>query len=257
MSNPEDPKARAAALFRAAKQDRPSPDTRERLVEAMLRELDNPAAEALGDEPAETRDPAARRTWRWLAVAALVGALALFVSRSRRDPSVAILPVSSAKHAHGNETAVPPSPTEMASVPPAPSPVRDAAVPEKSVLRRGTPRPVRETRPEPSAEPPRPAPSLVEEVTALDRARSALAQGDTAGALQSLDDYDQVLHGVRLREEATLLRIELLAKSGHTAEARAMAARFVADNPGSSLAERARRFLERQVGNRVDAGGLP
>jgi hypothetical protein len=111
--------------------------------------------------------------------------------------------------------------------------------------------------PPPVASAPPPA-TLSEEVVALDRARSALNSGDPAGALRALDEYDQVLHGTRLAEEATLLRIEALSRSGRADVAANLARQFIQKNPGSPLAERARRFegVQKSGETRVDAGGM-
>jgi hypothetical protein len=102
---------------------------------------------------------------------------------------------------------------------------------------------------------PTPPASLPDEIAALDRARTALSSGDASGALRVLDDYERVLHGTRLTAEATMLRIDALARSGRGAEASDLAARFVAANPSSALADRARAFIKTSNSSRVDAGG--
>jgi hypothetical protein len=84
-----------------------------------------------------------------------------------------------------------------------------------------------------------PDPTLAEETDSLDRARTALAEKQPLRALAILDDYDQVLRGHRLNEEATLLRIEALEKDGKVGAARALAARFAQRSPNSPLVDRA------------------
>jgi hypothetical protein len=92
----------------------------------------------------------------------------------------------------------------------------------------------------PDAPPPA---SLPDEISALDRARTALGAADPALALQVLDDYEHVLHGTRLTAEATLLRIDALARQGKKAAASELARRFIDANPGHALADRARAFV--------------
>jgi hypothetical protein len=137
---------------------------------------------------------------------------------------------------------------------PAPEPVAPAPTAEKPARPRVTTRAVHDGAVAQKVEAPPPA-SLPEEIAALDRARTALSSGDAQGALRMLDDYDRVLHGTRLTAEATLLRIDALARSGRAAEASALAARFVEANPSSALADRARAFIKTSNLSRVDAGG--
>jgi hypothetical protein len=76
----------------------------------------------------------------------------------------------------------------------------------------------------------------------LDRARAALAAGDTARALAALDEHARATKASPLAAEATLLRIQVLARAGQAAKADELARRFVEADPGSTLAERAREF---------------
>jgi outer membrane protein assembly factor BamD (BamD/ComL family) len=84
---------------------------------------------------------------------------------------------------------------------------------------------------------------LTAEVEALDEARRALREGDPVRALKTVDDYERVLHGSRLRDEATILRIEALERSGQRGAAAKLAAEFVANNPNSPLVDRARGLV--------------
>jgi len=90
--------------------------------------------------------------------------------------------------------------------------------------------------------PPAPA-SLSDELSALKVASSALSAGDPKAALAALDRYDRVLKGQKLRAEATLLKIEALSRAGQTQAASTLAQRFVEQNPGSPLVDRARSFV--------------
>lgn len=87
------------------------------------------------------------------------------------------------------------------------------------------------------------AASLSDELDALKVASSALSGGDTQAALAALDRYDRVLKGQKMRAEATLLRIEALSRAGQAPAASALAQRFVDQNPGSPLVDRARSFV--------------
>ena len=114
------------------------------------------------------------------------------------------------------------------STSPAPLPVRSAA-PTGSALRA------------PGAS------TLGDELEALKRAETALGNGDAKGALDALDHYDHQLHGHELRAEAALLRMDALKRAGRAEQAAALAARFVAENPGSPLVDRARSFMSKQA----------
>lgn len=89
-----------------------------------------------------------------------------------------------------------------------------------------------------------PAPTFSSELGVLKQVRLALRARDGRAALALLDGYDSGEYGKTLSLEATVLRIEALEAVGQHAEARALARRFVRDNPDSPLAERAQRFVE-------------
>jgi hypothetical protein len=87
--------------------------------------------------------------------------------------------------------------------------------------------------------------SLTDELGTLKLASNALNAGDARAALAALDQYDHVLKGTKMRAEATLLRIEALARVGETGAGSALAERFVAQNPESPLVDRARSFIQK------------
>jgi hypothetical protein len=87
--------------------------------------------------------------------------------------------------------------------------------------------------------------ALGEEVSALDRARRALAGGDAAGALRQLDDFEARFPRGALGEEAEALRIESLLAENDRAAAARVGARFLAAHPNSPHAERVRSLLAR------------
>ena len=88
-------------------------------------------------------------------------------------------------------------------------------------------------------------PSLEGEVAALDRARAALAAGDSARTIDLLDGYEQAFPKGALRPEATYLRIQALSKSGQRDAARELAARFLAKHPSSPHAAQLQALLSR------------
>jgi hypothetical protein len=239
------------ALFEAGRRERPADEVRSRVREA---------ARGAGVESVVHLRKGGEASSRRSILAALglaaVAALAFFlVLRDHRAPAIDLSPEGASAHRF------PLAPVELrstAAVPSAPPPVRELEVEPNN---RRTPR-GRSARPSAEAHglapAPRPAASLPEEIEALDRARTALNVADPTQALRTLDEYDQVLHGTTLKAEATLLRIEALARSGQTAKASELARRFVASNPGSPLAERARRFMETESlgeDEAVDMGG--
>jgi hypothetical protein len=241
MTEPDPLDELGRALFDAARKQRPSREVRERVI-------------------AELSKPRAPRFARYyaLAVAAVaLGALLVLVivirSSRREDPAIAI----SAERVLRGETPSPlvPRPEE----PPVTAAPLTPSAPEPRVRHAGvSARKDQESAPAPAQAPPVPA-SLTDEIAALDRARTALSGGDPGAAIRALDDYEQVLHGTRLTAEATLLRIDALARSGNASAASELASRFVEGNPGSALADRARAFIRLPPGVpgaalRVDGG---
>ena len=87
------------------------------------------------------------------------------------------------------------------------------------------------------------APSLADEVASLDAARRALSSGDGPGALRALDGFQQAFPRARLGTEAHIMRIEALAASGRSSEARIAGESFLASHPDSPFAPRVRRAI--------------
>lgn len=119
-----------------------------------------------------------------------------------------------------------------------PEAVPTAAVPAPEV-------PVTAARAARSEAKPTASAALAEEISSLDAARSALSRGDGAGALGLLDAYGREHPRGRLQLEAEVLRIDALAKSGRTAEAKEHARLFLQRHPNSVLATRVRATLDR------------
>ena len=85
-----------------------------------------------------------------------------------------------------------------------------------------------------------PASSFHEELALVEAARSALARGDARASLEMLDRYDERFRHGALAAEAEVTRIEALAKSGRTEEARTLADRFLERRATSSYVARVR-----------------
>jgi hypothetical protein len=87
------------------------------------------------------------------------------------------------------------------------------------------------------------ADTVAEEVTALDRARAALAAGDAAGALARLDAYARRYRRGTLAPEAAVLRVRALVQLGRSREAREAVDAFVRAYPGSPQTSRLRALV--------------
>jgi hypothetical protein len=187
---------------------------------------------------------------KWLAVCAVgvvsAGATLAYVRHVRRD-APAIL--DKAAHDRESEARAAPSlplnaPPQVEATPPrASEPVAAATTPEPAgrstvVQRRGPP----EKGTHPSD------PALGEQVSAIDRARRALGDGNAAGALRELDDYESRFPRGALGEEAEALRVEALLAEGDRAAAARVGARFLAAHPASPHAARVRALLAQAPG---------
>ncbi|HVZ87908.1 MAG TPA: hypothetical protein VHG72_13120 [Polyangia bacterium] len=86
------------------------------------------------------------------------------------------------------------------------------------------------------------APSdLRAEIALVDAARNAVARATGVRALALLDRYEATYPSGTFRPEATVLRVEALSSLGRTAEARALARKFIAAHPDSPLTARVSR----------------
>jgi hypothetical protein len=251
----------AAALFSAARRERPSDDVRDRALYAITSRdsgaTDQASPESSSPEVRVAAVASVARRSRYGAILALAAAVAavaggVVVFRGRGEPVFSIGPEVSS---HREEARAAPSLSNIEDLP-APEPVQTAPTADRAARPRPPSRASRDAAATQKVEVAPPA-SLPDEIAALDRARTALTSGDPAGALRVLDEYERVLRGTRLTAEATMLRIDALARSGRATEASSLAARFVEANPGSALADRARAFIRSQGHTRVDAGGSP
>lgn len=90
--------------------------------------------------------------------------------------------------------------------------------------------------------------SLAREVELIEAARAALARGDAAGALRSLDTHDREVPAGTLMPESRVLRIEALVRAGgdhDLARANALGDAFLVANPAGPQARRVRAVLDR------------
>lgn len=106
-----------------------------------------------------------------------------------------------------------------------------------------TPKSARSRAPVRGAEAPDGASKLREQVSLLDRARTALASGDTARSQRLVDEYASRFPDGAFAQEAEVLRIEALLKEGHGDGAASRGARFLADHPTSPHAARVRALV--------------
>ena len=88
-----------------------------------------------------------------------------------------------------------------------------------------------------------PAAPLAAELALLDGARQALAAGNAARALRSLNDYDVRFEHPNLAPEALYLRLEALTLQGDKAGTEAVARRLLRSYPSGPHAARARSVL--------------
>lgn len=88
------------------------------------------------------------------------------------------------------------------------------------------------------------ADSLAGEIGALDRARAKLRAGDAAGALVELDQYDREHPKGAMRSEATIVRIEALARSGQRTAAERLAKPYLDRGPDDLVGRRVRKILD-------------
>ncbi len=87
------------------------------------------------------------------------------------------------------------------------------------------------------------APSLADEVKAIQRAKAELSGGNPRGALKELDAYRESFPRGRLAQEAMVLRIEALSASGNQAAAKRLGEQFLENNEKSPYADRIKSVL--------------
>jgi outer membrane protein assembly factor BamD (BamD/ComL family) len=111
---------------------------------------------------------------------------------------------------------------------------------EEPAEQSGNPKPGAKTRAKrTSAEAPvDPAASIREQTAMIDAARRKLRAGNPGGAVAELDRYHRKYKQGMFGQEAIMLRIEALSRSGNQSAARSLAKRFLANKPSSQYAKR-------------------
>jgi hypothetical protein len=84
---------------------------------------------------------------------------------------------------------------------------------------------------------------LTEEVRLIEQARAALAVGDVTSARVALDDHARRFADGTLRDEAAVLRIDVLARSGDHVGAKRAARAYLEAHPASPHGPRVREHL--------------
>jgi hypothetical protein len=247
MTRPDPHDEFARQLFEAARQEQPSANARRRAQLGVERDSGAIAID-LGAAPSARHAPTLRYAQAFGAAIALAAAAWLMLDArgpERRDTfAITPEPNSGGPRAHESPTrpveparAIPEPESEPAPEPAAQAPARAANA------GRAAPPPHRA----------RPA-SLAEEVAQLDRARGALNAGNARHALALIDEYERVMLGTRLRDEAELLQIEALALSGQRTRAAERARRFAIAHPSSPLADRARALSQFATETAIEGG---
>jgi hypothetical protein len=124
---------------------------------------------------------------------------------------------------------------------------RFSARPSSEIPLAPAPSPAATTPTSPAAEAPAtpPPPALPAEVRMLEEVRSALRANDPEKARRDLDHYDQAFPGGSLRDEAAVLRVDVLVAQGDRIGAAALARRFLTAHPNSPHAPGLERALGR------------
>jgi hypothetical protein len=227
------------SLLKSWESERPSPEGRERALAIAAMGTIALTAAAKGASLAPKAALGASSFGKWLLLGAFVaaaGGTAAYVHHRMARSSDA---VASKTAAVVPAAPLVPSP-QVAAAPVAPSQPAPSVAQSAPAISEPAPRAAAAHSPSAG---PRPASTLGDQVTALDRARRALADGDSRGALHALDDYEaRYPHGV-LAEEAEVVRVEALVAAGDHEGAARVGARFLASHPNSPHASRVRALL--------------
>ena len=212
------------ALLRAVAVERPSADLELRMRAALG--LD-PAPAPLPETPVQPAVSAASVLTHPLPLIGLVAAgLIAGASFAHRESSSPPSPDVEARRAAPAVVAAPADPSnEAAEAPGAQAP---APVPLETLPRAAQPA----TNPKPASN------ELGEEMRLIDSARAHVSSGAAKQALSVLAAYDRRFPRGALRQEAAVLRVEALEKSGNEKRAAELAKKFVSEHPNSPHVER-------------------
>ncbi|HMJ12586.1 MAG TPA: hypothetical protein VK524_14275 [Polyangiaceae bacterium] len=252
-------------LFEAARSDGPDLQARRRARQALGIGVASTAVlattKAAGAASAEigaAGSSAAGSVWSGtlgmfakVAAVGVTGAAVWIAVDQARTPDE---PISvTAEPARHETRARPPTPKVVTTVPVAP-PASAHALPTASAPehvrapgpKRSEPKtPARRAQPAPSAS--EKTDTLSPEIAVLDEARKQLLNGDSAHALQQLETYRTRFATGRLTSEATVLRVEALARSGQRESAERLGRSFIAANPNDPLVDRVRAILKQHA----------
>ena len=226
----------ASSLVRAGKRERMPTARRDALVASLGAGAGIAGAASVAKIAAPAKSTASALVAKWLAVGIATTTLAVGA-------------VTGASH---YLAAPPPPPAPVVTslpTPVVPPPIatveQSAPAPTELEPPRSAPRPTaKPAEPEPEPTPTPAARSVADEARVVERARTALAQDDTAAATAALDEHDRVYPRGAFADEARVVRIDLLARSDRAA-ARTEAAAFLASHPGTPYATHLRNLAER------------
>lgn len=218
-----------ATLLASARRDGMSPDKKRALAAAMV----------VGAGMTATKGALAAKAGAEKAGLVATGAKALVVVAASTALFFALTPATAPSLSRAVPPRHLPPPTTLASTASPISIPTPVAIPSTSAAALPSALPSAL----PNAPPARPAPSLADELRLLGRARDALAHGDHAAATAALDEHARVSPAGTFRDEARVLRIDLLARSGDHDRARSQARAYLAAHPSSPHAPRLRELL--------------
>lgn len=224
-----------AELFEAARDERPTEATKQRVLEALL------------NEPKGGSGARATSKWTWwvgllsMLVAGIVGVRVLSRAEPPVEPDVPVRaepPGATPPPLVDSTPRTPPVTPTAEPVAPAGEPVVEAQpVPAPPAPEVKPPRPV------PRVNAPEPEDDLARELALLDEARREVASAPDR-ALVVLERHRRQFPRGSLKTEAELLRLEALVHAGRREEARVLGAKLAGRDGAGPLAERVNRLLE-------------
>jgi hypothetical protein len=239
------------SLLASAKGDAMSPDRKRTLAAALAGGAMAATTAATGTAvAAKAKSSVALVVLKWVGTGVVGSALVAGATKG----VVMYREHASELHSVPARVRVPSSPPNA----PAPAPLLEpAAAPEAPLpaMQEGSPAvaaipPVASSAPatSPAAAPVRRAagsstPTLADELQLIERARTSLAADDVVSAERALDAHALTFSSGVFAEEARVLRIDVMARRGDHARARAAARIFLAAHPDSPYAPRLRALI--------------
>ena len=222
-----------ADLLRVARREGPSSEGRQRILAglgvAAAAGMVSPTSSAASKGAAKAVPPRAALKWAIFGAAGVGAAAVALLVFGHRAPKPASAPPA------GPTLLVAPKAAPMA-LPAAPA---SAVEPGRVTKLEDLPR-LSSSSDSVHAAPP---PSLADEVAAIKAAKSALLAGSASDALHQLDAYRAHFPHGRLTQEASVVRIEALLKSGNPSAASAAGDRFLAAHADSPYAARVHTLI--------------